>query len=465
MSSDPPPARPLVDPPSGCRDGVVADGALALTAAERPPPAIGLVVGILVLASSTSIMSTDMYAPSLPDLAIWFDTTPTQVKLTISLNMLAFALAQLVHGPLSDRYGRRPVLLVSLVAVAALCIACAFAQTIGQLIAARVLLGIAAAAEAVLGLAIIKDLYDERRQVKAMALLGMVIAVAPAAAPIAGGYLHVAFGWQSNFYVIAAMALLSFAIIARLLPESATPDRRALEPARVLGSYARLLGNGDFLVHTAMLGIAMGLIFGFVTAAPFVLIEHLGVATERFGFYQASIVVAFFLGSVLASRLADAWAGEHMLLFGVALIVAGAAVLALVVLGDHLTPARFAASYSLMTFGMGSLFAVAPSRALRSIDGQAGTASALLSGIEQTMAALVAVTVSLVHDGTARPLAWLSVALALTLVALLHRARGGGSRPAEGRTARREPGVTPVAPRTRGGGRVVKPVTDARDGR
>ncbi len=158
----------------------MSESAKAAPALVVPRPSITLVVGILVLASSVSIMSTDMYTPSLPDLATWFDTTPTRVKLTISLNMLAFGLAQLIHGPLSDRFGRKPVLMISLLAVVILSMACAAAQTIDQLIAARILLGLAAAAEAVVGLAIIKDLYTEREQVKAMALLGMVIAVAPA---------------------------------------------------------------------------------------------------------------------------------------------------------------------------------------------------------------------------------------------------------------------------------------------
>ena len=224
------------------------------------------------------------------------------------------------------------------------------------------------------------------------------------------------------------MALLAAAVVARYLPESTVPDPRALEPARLLRGYLALLRNADFLVHSAMLGIAMGLIFGFVTAAPFVLIERLGVATERFGFYQASIVVAFFLGSVLASRLADRWAGEAMLGFGVGLIALGAAALAAVVFGGWLAPARFALAYSIMTFGMGSLFAVAPSRALRSIHGQAGTASALLSGIEQIMAGLVAVAVSLLHDGSGRTLAWLTLALALALAALFALARHEGRR-------------------------------------
>lgn len=384
-------------------------------------PGIGLVVGILVLASSVSIMSTDMYTPSLPDLAEWFETTPTRVKLTISLNMLAFGLAQLIHGPLSDRYGRKPVLIVSSVFVVVLSLACALAQTIDQLIIARILLGLAAAAEAVIGLAIIKDLYTEKEQVKALALLGMVIAVTPAAAPIIGGYLHVAFGWQSNFYVISGMALLSMLVVAKFLPESTTPNPDALKPLTLIRGYGKLLKNTDFLTHCAILGVALGLIFVFVTGAPFVLIDTLGVAADQFGYYQASIVAAFFFGSVLASRLADHWQAMSLLRVGVVVVVTGSIILSVVILSGSTTPYTLTGAYMVITFGMGPLFAVAPSRALRSIDGQAGTASALLSGIEQIMAGLAAVMISLSNDGTARPMAFVTVFLGLVLIGLFVR--------------------------------------------
>jgi len=379
---------------------------------------MGVVVAILVLASSTSIMSTDMYSPSLPDLQAVFDTDVTRVQLTISLNMLAFGLAQLVHGPLSDRFGRRPVLLCSLLAVALLSIACAVATTIDQLIVARVLLGLAAAAEAVIGLAIIKDLYDEAEQVRALAMLGMVIAVTPAAAPILGGFLHVHFGWESNFYVIAAMALLSFLFVQRLLPESTVPDPHALQPRRVLSGYRALLGNADFVLHAAMLGIALGLIFVFVTGAPFVLIQNHGIAPDRFGWYQAAIVTTFFFGSLAASRLADDWGGERLLNTGILVILLGAALLCAVLLTPLETPLRLTGAYAIMTFGMGLLFASAPSRALRSITGRAGTASALLSGIEQTIAGLAAFAISLLSDGTSRPMAWVTLTLAVSLLVL-----------------------------------------------
>jgi len=389
-----------------------------MTPTSRPIPRIGLVVGILVLASSTSIMSTDMYAPSLPDLVDYFATTPTHVKLTISLNLLAFGLAQLLHGPLSDRYGRRPVLIASLTAVVVLSLACGAAQNIEQLIAARILLGLAAAAEAVVGLAILKDLYTEREQVKALALLGMVIAAAPAVAPILGGYLHVTFGWQSNFVAIAAMAVLSLAFVARYLPESAQIDETALHVRRVLGGYARLIANSEFVIHSVIMGMALGLIFVFVTGAPFVLIDRLGVPTQHFGYYQACIVLAFFLGSMLASRAADHWPGERLLLLGTCLIVVGSLLLMLIIFSDSLTPWRLVIPYAVMSFGMGPLFAVAPSRALRSIRGQAGTASALLSALEQITAGLAAMAISVLHDGTAKPMAWVTSALMLGLVAL-----------------------------------------------
>lgn len=385
-----------------------------------------LVVGILVLASSTSIMSTDMYAPSLPDLAAWFGTDANRVQLTISLNMLAFGLAQLIHGPLSDRFGRRPVLIGSLIAVAILCIACAHAHTINQLIVVRVLLGLAAAAEAVIGLAIIKDLYDEKEQMRALALLGMVIAITPALAPIAGGYVHVHFGWQANFYVIAGMAVLSLVVVSRFLPESTSPDMSALQFKRIRDGYLGLMRNREFMIHSIILGLSLGLIFVFVTGAPFILIDNHGIAPDRFGWYQATIVVAFFFGSMLASQRAERWGSDRLLAQGVCLVVAGAVLLGLVVvIGER--PWTFTLCYMIMTFGMGSVFASAPSRALRSIRQGSGTASALLSGIEQTMAATAAVAISLLHDGTSRPLGAVTVLIAAALLVLTLkslRARG-----------------------------------------
>ncbi len=386
------------------------------------PPAIGLVVGILVLVSSVSIMSTDMYAPSLPSLEDYFSTTQSKVQLTISLNMLAFGLAQLIHGPLSDRLGRKPVLIGSLLLVTVFCIACAIAKSIDQLIMARIALGLVAAAEAVVGLAVIKDLYSERQQVKAFALLGMVIAIAPGLAPIIGGYFHVLFGWQSNFYVIAAAAVVSVWVVYRYLPESTVPDKRALEPRRLLRNYRQLLQNREFVLHSLILGIALGLVFVFVTAAPFVLIDLLDVKTQHFGYYQGAIVLAFFIGSALASKLAEKVDSDTLLKTGAVLVLCGAIVLIVMIAADRYSAKSFTAAYSLMTFGLGPLFAVAPSLAMRSVKGGSGAASAMLGGLEQITAASAALAVTLLADQTARPVAWVTLVLTVCMLGLL-RAR------------------------------------------
>lgn len=382
-------------------------------------PNVALVVTILVLASSVSIMSTDMYAPSLPDLADEFNTTPVRVKLTISLNLLAFGLAQLLHGPLSDRFGRRPVLLWSLAGVVLGCVLCVLAQTINQLIAARIFLGFVAAAEAVIGLAIIKDLFNEKQQMKALALLGMVIAIVPAVAPIMGGYLHVAFGWESNFLVIAAMAIIAALVIYLYLPESTAPDPLALNLGRVIRGYGGLLKNADFLSHTLVLGASLGLVFVFVTAAPFILITTFGVSVQHFGFHQAAIVVSFFIGSLVASKLVDYWSADRLLSTGLFFILLGCVVLIGLILTNTLGSLSLVAAYSIMMFGMGPMFAVAPSHALRSVKTQTGSASAMLSGLEQMFAGLSAVAVSLLHDGTAKPMATVTTFLTLLLLVLV----------------------------------------------
>jgi len=382
-------------------------------------PNVALIVGILVLASSTSIMSTDMYTPSLPDLTEIFSTTPEMVKLTISLNMLAFGLAQFFYGPISDRFGRKPVMLVSISLVAVLCLCCAMATSIEQLIVFRVLLGLAAAAEAVLGLAIIKDLFDEKRQMKVLASLNMVIALAPAIAPILGGFIHVRYGWTMNFYFLVVMALLSLTVTFIWLPESHTPDTTALQPRKIVVGYTRLFFNSEFIVHTVLCSLSLGLIFVFVTGAPFVLIELLEVPVQHFGFYSATIVLAFFLGSMLASKLVDSINTQLLLQAGVSFILLGSVLLVLLILFFDLSPVAISACYAIMTFGMAGVFAVAPSRALRSVTTQTGSASAMLSGVEQTLAGIAAVAVSVFHDGSARPMAWITVVLAILLVPLL----------------------------------------------
>ncbi len=222
-------------------------------------------------------MSTDLYAPSLPYLTDFFGTTPELIKLTISLNLLMFGFAQLIYGPISDRFGRRPVLLWSIALFSVASLACGFAQSIDQLLVARMLQGMFAAAEAVICLAVFKDLFTEKEQVKGFAIFGMSIALAPAIAPILGGYIHVLFGWEYNFYLTAGVGVLTAILIYLLLPESTTPDPHALKLKSILHNYRSVVSNKVFITYGALSGVALGLIYAFVTGAPFILITYFGI--------------------------------------------------------------------------------------------------------------------------------------------------------------------------------------------
>ncbi len=362
-----------------------------------------VVLLIMVLAESGSIMSTDLYTPSLPHLTEFFATTPELLKLTISLNLIAYGFAQLIYGPLSDRFGRRPVFLGSIFLFTVASIACGFAKSIDQLLIARVLQGLFAAAQAVMCLAVFKDLFTEKEQVKAYAIYGMAIALTPAVAPVFGGYIHVLLGWEYNFFITAAVGVLTAILIYFLLPESTTPDHHALKLRSILRNYWSVFTNRSFLVYAGLAGVALGFVYIFVTAAPFILISYFGVETQHFGYYQAVIVVAFFLGSMLATRLVDFWQPLQVLNLGLLITLVGASiVLGLVFIGG-LSPRSLSFAYLFIAFGLGPIFAVAPTRAMAAVEKSVGSAAAAFGSLEVGLSGVIAGIVSVFHDDTPAP--------------------------------------------------------------
>jgi len=373
--------------------------------AARPASAhnFTLILTIMVLAGSGSIMSTDLYAPSLPYLTEYFGTTPELLKLTISLNLIIYGFAQLIFGPLSDRFGRRPIFLGSIVLFSIASVACAFAQSIDQLLIARVLQGFFAAAEAVMCLAVFKDLFTEQEQVKGFAIYGMAIALAPAIAPVLGGHIHVLFGWQYNFYVIAAIGIVTSLLIFLLLPESTTPDPHALKIKSIARNYLKVICNPVFMVYGVLAGLALGLIYAFVTGAPFILISYFGVEIQHFGYYQAAIVVPFFLGSLLATRLVDFWPSIRVFNLGLAVLIFGSVMVVGFVFIGGLSPYSLTFAYLFIAFGLGPVFAASTSKAMAAVEHSAGSAAAMFGSLEIGLSGVIAAMVSVFHDDTPAP--------------------------------------------------------------
>jgi DHA1 family bicyclomycin/chloramphenicol resistance-like MFS transporter len=372
----------------------------------------------MVLAGSVSIMSTDLYAPSLPYLTGHFSTTPELIKLTISLNLVVYGFAQLVYGPLSDRFGRRPVFLVTLLLFVMASFACGLATNVNQLIIARVLQGSFAAAEAVICLAVFKDLFSEQEQIKGYAIYGMAIALTPALAPILGGYIHVLVGWEYNFYLTGSVGLITAFLIFTFLPESAVPDKNALQLKSILTTYKRIMLNRKFMVFGCLTGVSLSAIFVFVTAAPFILIDYFGIQVQHFGYYQAVIVLSFFLGSMLATKLVGRWNSMHILNLGLTFTVVGSVLVMGLIFISGLSVNSLVFAYLFIAFGIGPVFASATSKAMTSVNQSAGSAGAVFGTLEIGLSGLIAVLVSVFHDGTPRPFGAVIGLIAVLLIIL-----------------------------------------------
>jgi len=388
-----------------------------------------LIPALLISASFVSILSTDLYTQSLPHLQGVFDTGAQRVQLTMSLNLLGFALAQLAYGPLSERFGRRPILLGGMLGFALSSLACAFAGSIDALILARTLQGMTACAEAVIAYAVIRELYDEAGAVRVLGAYGMAIAFAPALGPVIGGHMHVLFGWRSNFFLLTGLILLATFLIWRNLPETLRhPDPGAVDPGRLLRGYLGLLGDRAFMAYALVAGLVLAGLFAVVTALPFLFIERMGVRTEHYGYYYGVILLAYFLACLLVNRIAGRVSSDRLLAVGLGLCAAGGLSLLFLVTGALVTPVGVTATQCLLAFGLGLVLATAPIRAFDVCRLGHGYAAALLGAVEMGLGGLGAFLVGVFHDGTAWPLAVVLAVSSILALGYYVAARPGSLR-------------------------------------
>lgn len=373
--------------------------------AASQPPRRWLIPAVLMLATTVSILATDLYTPSLPRLTVVFGVPAETVQLTMTLNLAGFALGQLLYGPLSDRFGRRPAMLVGLAAFVVFSGLCGLAWSVESLIAFRIGQGLVAACEAVIGWAVIKELYGEKEGVKVVAIYSMVIAAAPAIGPIIGGQMLVRFGWASNFWLLTGLAVLAFLACWRFLVETARPDRSALRPSRLLAEARAVLRVPAFWFYAIGPAAALGGLFAYVTEGPFVLIGQLGVPADVFGYYHAAIVGVFILTNIAVNRAASHVEGAVLLRLGsVAAVAGGTAALGLVAMAA-LTPVTLVVAMALFVMALALVYAVAPLQALAATPAATGMASSWRGFVEMGGAMLGSAGVTVLHDGTAWPLA------------------------------------------------------------
>lgn len=382
---------------------------------------------VLLLAAMTALgpLATSMYLPAFPAMTRAFGVGADQIQLTLSVYMIGLAVAQLVSGPLADRFGRKPLLLTGMALFALGSLGCMLAETITTLLAYRFLQAFGAAAGMVLSQAVVRDTFAPSDAARMLAYMGSTAALAPAVAPLVGGALLVQFGWPAIFAVLMAYAALTLAVVSVTLPESLPPERRQpLHPRVVLTNYRTVIGNRNFLGHALAVSLMFAGHYGFMSGAPFVLIELFGVPEAQFGWYFMFVVGAFITGSLAGARLLPRCGARRLVIAGSALLaLAGALMVSLALLGAG-SPAALIGPQLVYAIGAGLIMPQLIAGALMPFHHMAGTAAALLGFIQMGAAGVTSALVGRLYDGTALPMAaiiTLAGAGALTVYLLLIR--------------------------------------------
>ncbi|PWF55723.1 multidrug effflux MFS transporter [Massilia glaciei] len=383
-------------------------------------PILLLICGFLMLQP----LSTDLYLASLPSLATVFNVPASTVQLTLSMFVLAFGGAQLVVGPLSDRYGRRPVLLWGLSLYVLASVLCALAPNIELLIAARFLQALGCCSAIIIARAIVRDAYAPADSVLVIARASTWLSLAPLLGPILGSYLQVAFGWRAAFLALSILSSCVLAAVVLRLPETNVhKDPRATELRGLLANYKLVLGSRAFWSHALPGALSYGAIFAFISGSSLVLIRVLNVPTEWFGYCFAFGVSGYMTGTIACRRLISRFGADATLRIGSALsLVSGALFLALVAAGVAHWALVLAAMF--LTMGAhGVNFPVAQNGSVTPFPQQAGTAAGLMGALYMSVAFVVGTAVGASFDGTLLPLALIACTLGFGIFASVRLTR------------------------------------------
>ena len=384
---------------------------------------------LLSLLTALGPLSMDMYLPSLPDIAHVLGAPVARTQLTISSYLIGFAVGQMIYGPLSDRYGRRPVLLAAVALYLASTLACAAAQSVDLLIAARLLQGISGSGAIVLARAIVRDVYSGVQAARELSLMGSISATAPIVAPMIGGVLQAGFGWRANFICMSVGGLIALLVAGRLLPETLRPDNRAspLSFFSMMRGYGAVARHRGFLVYLGIITTTYAGLFAWVSGASVVLQGVYGLSAVAFGFTFALGAAGYMLGAMIATRLVVRLGLDRTIGVGVVVIAAGGLSLALAV-ATGVPGLWLVAAMALYLAGVGLAMPQAMAGALTPFPDRAGTAASLMGLVQQALAAVIAAVIGAYLVQSAWPVTGVVVAMGCLTFLLWALTRGMRAR-------------------------------------
>jgi Bcr/CflA subfamily drug resistance transporter len=374
-------------------------------------------------------VSMAVYTPAMPQLVKAFETTDSAIKLSLSVYFGGFAVAQLLAGPVSDAFGRRKATLVFLTIYILGSLIAAFAPTVDFLLAGRLIQGIGASVGVTVSRAIVRDQFNGAEAARILNMIGIMLAVGPAAGPTLGGLALALSGWQAIFFLMVVFGIGTSLTISLLMAETTTPDRALIRPDRLARAYATLISDPRVLFSALVLGGCIGALYAQSTMLPFVLINHVGLTPSQFGFGMLMQSGFFFSGSVALRLLARRLGERGALLVGLLLVGIGGAAIALSV--EFVEPSFLSimGPVAVCSFGIAFVSPYITTAGLAPHPEIAGSAAALIGFIQMASGFLGGVAAAMMGDpltafGTVIPaMEFLSIAAYL---AFLWARRGAG---------------------------------------
>ncbi|WP_157080554.1 multidrug effflux MFS transporter [Methylobacterium variabile] len=376
---------------------------------------------LLVAVTMTGTVALHIFVPALAAAAADLGTTPVAAQLTITLYLVGLACGQLVYGPLSDRFGRRPVLIAGLSLYLAGLLLAIPAPSIEVLILARVMQSLGACSALVLGRAMVRDVSTAADAARKIAILTMAMTLTPALAPAIGGLINGALGWRAVFVVLAAVVAGLGALVVLTLPETNRRPMALPGVAAVAGAYLRLMQAPAYRAYVVAGACAGTSLYAFLAVAPFLLVDRLGRSTQEVGLDCLIVVAGMVLGSGIAGRLAGRVPIRRAAKVGNGICLAAALALLVVDRTGQLTVVTLLAPLVLYAVGIGLLGPNAVAGLMNVDPHAAGSASSLYGFMQMAFGALFTLAVASWHDGSAMPVAATLLSAALVAAFALRR--------------------------------------------
>ena len=384
-------------------------------------PGSPLFLFVLVALTALGPMSMQIFLPALPAIRNEFAITGAAAQATLSVSMLAIALSTLVYGPLSDRFGRRPIVIFGLVVYLVGSAICAAAPDIWTLVMGRALQGAGGASGMVLARAIVRDVYSRERSAAVIAYLTTAMAVAPMAAPAIGGVLTDFVGWRANFGFIGLIGLAIGVLVVVRLSETHTERETDFGFGEMMRGFARLLARPIFCGYALNAAFSLSVFFAFISGAPYVMVDVLHRPASEYGFYFILTATGFMSGSFVAAKVSERVGIDRMILLGSSISFVIVAITAGLLAAGLWHPMTLFGMAAVGAFAVGLSMPNAQAGAISVNPKAAGTASGLSGFIQMAVGAGVAQLVGTIHNGTPYPMIGVMLvcaALALAAIAL-----------------------------------------------